>query len=146
YMLIFFGYTYCPTICPTNLEHMAWALEELGERAADIQPIFVTIDPARDTPGLLRDYVASFDANFVALTGEETEIARIAKAYRIHRVKVVPEGSDADDYLVDHSSTTYLMGPDGKFLTLFPHNTPGDVMAQRIAKYLDLKSGHTLIR
>ena len=136
YMLIFFGYTYCPTICPTNLEHMAWALETLGERARDIQPIFVTIDPARDTPELLGDYVSSFDADILALTGEETEIVRVAKAYRIHRVKVVPEGGDRDDYLVDHSSITYLMGPDGKFVTLFPHNTSGDVMGKRIADYL----------
>ena len=135
YMLIFFGYTYCPTICPTNLEHMAWALDKLGDQADAIQPIFITIDPERDTPELLKEYLASFGPDFVGLSGDEAEISRVAKAYRIHRVKVVPEGSQANDYLVDHSSITYLMGPDGKFVTLFPHNTAGDVMAERIGAY-----------
>jgi len=136
YMLVFFGYTYCPTICPTNLEHMAWALEELGADADRVQPIFITIDPERDTPELLSDYVRSFGPSFIALTGSERDIAKVAKQYRIHRVKVMPEGSDPGDYLVDHSSLTYLMGPDGTFITLFPHNTPGDEMARRIGAYL----------
>jgi protein SCO1/2 len=136
FMLIFFGYTYCPTICPTNLQHMAQALDQLGDKADRIQPIFITIDPARDTPAVLKDYVAKFGSRILGLTGSEPRIRKVAKSYRVHRRKVIPHGSTAEDYLVDHSSLTLLIGPDGKFRTLFPHNTTGDVMANRMEKYL----------
>lgn len=137
FMLIFFGYTYCPTICPTNLQHMAQALEQLGDKAEKIQPIFITIDPARDTPTVLKDYVANFDDKILGLTGTETHIRGVAKSYRVHRRKIIPDKSAPQDYLVDHSSLTLLMGPDGKFRTLFPHDTTGSVMAKRMEKYLN---------
>jgi protein SCO1/2 len=139
FMLIFFGYTYCPTICPTNLQHMAQALEQLGDKAKNIQPIFITIDPARDTPGVLKDYLENFGTKFLGLTGTETQIRGVAKSYRVHRRKVIPDKSAPKDYLVDHSSLTLLIGPDGKFRTLFPHNTTGPVMARRMEKYLGSK-------
>jgi protein SCO1/2 len=136
FMLIFFGYTYCPTICPTNLQHMTQALELLGSRAKKIQPIFITIDPARDTPGVLKDYLANFGTGFLGLTGTENQIRRVAKSYRVHRRRVIPDKAAPKDYLVDHSSLTLLIGPDGKFRTLFPHDTTGPVMAKRMEKYL----------
>ena len=136
FMLIFFGYTYCPTICPTNLQHMAQALELLGDKAKTVQPISITIDPARDTPGVLKEYVINFGPRMVGLTGSEVQIRRVAKSYRVHRRKVIPDKSAPKDYLVDHSSLTLMIGPDGKFLTLFPHDTTGSEMAKRMGKYL----------
>jgi protein SCO1/2 len=136
FMLIFFGYTYCPTICPTNLQQMAQALELLGDKAKKIVPIFITIDPKRDTPALLKEYMANFGPKFLGLTGTDAQIRAVTKSYRVHRRKVIPDTSAPQDYLVDHSSLTLLLGPDGKFRTLFPHNTTGPVMAKRMAKYL----------
>ena len=136
FMLIFFGYTYCPTICPTNLQHMAQALEQLGDKANTVQPIFITIDPARDTPSVLKEYVMNFGTRIVGLTGSEDQIRHVAKSYRVHRRKVIPDKSAPQDYLVDHSSLTLLIGPDGKFRTLFPHDTTAPVMAKRLKKYL----------
>jgi len=136
FMLIFFGYTYCPTICPTNLQHMAQALEQLGDSARKIQPIFISIDPMRDTPSVLKDYVANFGDKILGMTGTETQIRRVAKSYRVHRRKIIPDKSAPKDYLVDHSSLTLLIGPDGKFRTLFPHDTTASVMAKRMEKYL----------
>ena len=137
FLLIYFGYTYCPTICPTNLQHMALALQTLGKRGEKVQPLFITIDPARDTPKELKAYMTNFGERFIGLTGTEAQMRAAAGAYRVHRRKVVPDKSVPDDYLVDHSSLTLLIGPDGKFRTLFPHDTSGTVMARRMAKYLD---------
>ena len=136
FMLVFFGYTYCPTICPTNLQHMALALQALGKRAEKVQPLFITIDPARDTQAEIKAYMANFGERFLGLTGSEDQIRAAAKAYRVHRRKVIPDKSAPEDYLVDHSSLTLLIGPDGKFRTVFPHDTTGEVMAKRMAKYL----------
>jgi len=136
YMLIYFGYTTCPSICPVNLQHMADALDRLGAKAAGIVPIFVSIDPGRDRPDVLKEYVEHFGEGFIGLTGSEMDVRAIAKAYRVHRRKVVDKDAEPQDYLVDHASITYLMGPDGKFRTLFPHNTPGKIIAERIGDYL----------
>jgi protein SCO1/2 len=136
FMLIFFGYTYCPTICPTNLQQMAQALELLGDKAKKIVPIFITIDPKRDTPALLKEYMANFGPKFLGLTGTDAQIRAVTKSYRVHRRKVIPDTSAPEDYLVDHSRLTLLLGPDGKFRRLFPHNTTGPVMAKRMTKYL----------
>jgi protein SCO1/2 len=137
YLLIYFGYNYCPTICPTNLQHMALALQTLGRRAQNVQPLFISIDPARDTPNTIKEYVANFGERFLGLTGSEKQVRAAAKASRVHRHKVIPDKTAPEDYLVDHSSLTLLIGPDGKFLTLVPHDTSGAVMAQRMVKYLD---------
>ncbi len=137
FMLLYFGYTYCPDICPTNLQHGADAIEALGDTGNQVVPVFVSIDPDRDTPMVLKDYVANFSNKFIGLTGSEQQIRSISKAYRIHRRKVLPAGeTDKQNYLVDHSSIMYFMGPDGKFITLFPHNTSGKVIASRIKPHL----------
>ena len=126
HLLIYFGYTYCPDICPASLQEMAAALEQLGKRAEGVVPVFVTVDPKRDTPDVLKAYVMQFGERFVGLGGSEQQIRKVAKSFRLHRLKVVPEwASGPEDYLVDHSSLTFLIGPDGKVLTLFPHKHPG---------------------
>lgn len=137
FMLIFFGYVDCPDVCPANLQQMAAALEELGTDAKEIQPIFISIDPARDTPAKIKDFVAELGPEFIGLTGVRDKIRNVAKAFKVMRHKVVvPDQVSKDDYLVNHGTFTYLMGRDGKFLTIFPHDTNGKEMARRIRKYL----------
>ncbi len=141
YMLIYFGFTFCPDVCPTELQAIAGALGQLGDKAAKVQPIFVSVDPDRDTPAVLAKYVKQFDPRLIGLTGSPEQIAAVAKAYRVfyEKVKEKPgEGSGAaeDDYTVDHSSVVYLMGPNGEFLTFFAPGVTPEQMAQKIGSYL----------
>lgn len=136
YVLITFGYTHCPDVCPTDLAAMAQAIDQLGARGDIVQPVFVTVDPARDTPAILAEYASSFHPRLLALGGSEAEVAAAARAYKVHRRKVLTAPDQTTDYLVDHSSLIYLMGPDGSFLTLFPANTPVDRMAAALTTYL----------
>lgn len=131
YMLIYFGFTFCPDVCPTELQIMGGALEALGDEAAKIQPILITIDPDRDTPEVLAKYVKQFDPRLIGLTGSADEIAAVAKAYRVYYEKVKDDESSTD-YTMDHSSVVYLMGPDGQFLAFFPPATDPDAMAEKI--------------
>lgn len=133
-MLIYFGYTYCPDACPAALTVMTSALDELGDTAKDVQPIFITVDPERDTVAQMKSYASNFHPRLLALTGSVAETTAAARAYRIYFEKVKPEGSS--DYLVDHSSLTFLMGRDGKFLTYFGPEVTADQMAAAIKKYL----------
>ena len=129
--LIFFGYTFCPDVCPTELARMASALDQLDEtEVARLQPLFVTIDPERDSPELMADYVALFHPDIVGLTGSAEQIAEIARAYRVFYAKA--ETDDPDYYLMDHSSFTYFMAPDGSNIAVFPYNTAPDEMADAI--------------
>jgi protein SCO1/2 len=122
YMLMVFGYTYCPDICPSELQVVSAALDEMGPAAERIQPVFVTVDPARDTPEVMKDYVANFHPGFVGLTGSEEDIAAVTKAYRVYSRKV--EQADASTpYLMDHTTLVYLMGPDGQYVTHFTYGT-----------------------
>jgi protein SCO1 len=132
YLLVFFGFTHCPDVCPTTLNQVALTMRALGDRAAQVQPLFVTIDPARDTPEIMAEYVGLFDAGIVGLTGSDREIADIARAYRVHYAKAEIEGAP-DDYLMDHSVLLYLMAPDGSFRTLFRPDDQPEAMAGRIA-------------
>ncbi len=138
FMLIYFGYVNCPDICPTNLQAMSGALDLLGEDGARIQPLFVSVDPARDTPDRLAGFVASFHPRLIGLTGSRSQIRAALKAYRVQRYKV-REAEDAapDNYLVLHTPTTFLMGPNGKFLSFFRHDGGAEVMAKALRKYLD---------
>jgi len=122
HMLVFFGYTYCPDICPTELQVMTAALDAMGPEGEKIQPVFVSVDPERDTPEVLRSYVENFGPRLIGLTGTPEEIAATAKAYRVYYAKAGGETSP-DAYLVDHSSIIYLMGPDGRFVKHFPYTT-----------------------
>ena len=139
FMLIYFGYTNCPDICPHNLQVMTEALEDLGEDAERIQPLFITSDPARDTPDLLREYVGHFHPSLIGLSGSEAQIRSAVKAYRVHRSKLVSKKATgcANDYLVNHTSITFLMHPDGEFATLFPHDTKPEFMTATIRRYLE---------
>lgn len=136
YMLIYFGYTYCPDVCPTALTDMANALDMLGEKANKIQPIFVTVDPARDTVDQLKEYVAYFHPALVGLTGTREQTDAAAKAYRVYYRLNAPSGEDKNDYPVDHTSIIYFVGPDGKLVTHFSHGTSAETMAERIGKLL----------
>lgn len=131
YMLIYFGFTFCPDVCPTELQVMSGALSALGEEAAKIQPIFITVDPDRDTPEVMARYVKQFDPRLIGLSGTAAETANIARKYRVYYEKVKDPDSSAD-YSMDHSSLIYLMGPDGGFLTFFPPGTSPEKMAAKI--------------
>jgi protein SCO1/2 len=138
FLLVTFGFTQCPDICPTSLAAVADALDALGERARQVQPLFISVDPARDTPEIVASYVGHFHPSLVGLTGTEAQVRAAARAYRVHRRKVyLPESTGPDDYTVDHSSIMYLMGPDGAFVTLFPYGTDSAFMAAAIAKHLE---------
>jgi protein SCO1/2 len=137
YMLIFFGYTYCPDVCPTTLAVEAEALDKLGARADRIVPIFISVDPKRDTPDKLKSYLSSFDAkppstrsNFVGLTGSDEEIANAAKAYRVYyRAHIDARTENGADYSIDHTGDVYLMGPDGEFVAYYSQGILPDEMA-----------------
>ncbi len=135
YMLVFFGYTYCPDVCPTELQVMSAALDQLGPEANRIQPVFVSIDPARDTPDVLKAYVANFGTRLVGLTGTPEDVAAIAKAYRVYYAKA-GNGSSSTDYLMDHSSIIYLMGPDGRFVTHMAYTTDAAKLATELKEIL----------
>ena len=135
YMLVFFGFTNCPDICPAGLQIMSAALEKLGHRADDVVPIFITLDPERDTPQKLAAYVKNFSPRLVALTGSPSDIAATAKAYRVFYQKV-PEENDPTHYSIDHSSIFYLMGKDGSLLAPIPHTNDVDVFTEAVAKAL----------
>ncbi len=136
YLLIYFGYTYCPDVCPTSLTDMSDALEELGDEASKVTPILITIDPARDTPEHLKEYASFFHPRLRALTGTREQISAAAKAYRVYFNKTKQAGAGPDDYLMDHSSAIYLMGPDGDFRSHFTHGTSPGIIAQRIQDIL----------
>lgn len=133
-MLIYFGYTYCPDVCPTELQAMAQAVELLGEDASKVQPIFITVDPERDSPEVVKAYAANFGAGMIGLTGTPEQVAQAARAYRVYYRKASSES--ATDYLMDHSSIIYLMGPDGRFLTHFSRGAAPADMAQAIRRFL----------
>ena len=137
YMLVFFGYTSCPDVCPTMLAVEAEALDKLGSRAGQIVPVFISVDPKRDTPDKLKSYLAAFDAkppsargNFVGLTGSDEEVAKAARAYRVYyRAHLDGQVEDGADYSVDHSSDVYLMSPEGKFVAYYSAGILPDEMA-----------------
>lgn len=135
-LLVYFGYTYCPDVCPTTLSTIAEALDLLGNRGKDIIVLFITIDPERDKPAAMKAYAKAFHPQIVGLTGTPEQVAAAARAYRVYYAKVQPDPKDPEDYLMDHSAYTYLMGRDGKYLTHFPHGISPQDMADQIAKFL----------
>ena len=138
YLLIYFGYTYCPDVCPTELQDMARALDLLGDKASRVTPVFITIDPARDRVAVMADYVAHFHPRLIGLTGTDAEIAQAAKAYRVYYAKVESTGDvDGDSYLMDHSSYIYLVDPEGRFLTVYSYGQSPEDMAADVAARID---------
>ncbi|MDX1541612.1 MAG: SCO family protein [Geminicoccaceae bacterium] len=133
WMLVYFGYTFCPDVCPMTLANMTLALEELPEHLAErITPVFITVDPQRDTVEQLKEYAPLFHDRLVALTGTDAEIKAAARAYKVYFGKAADSGDGEDDYLMDHSGFVYLMDPDGKYRAHFSHNTGVDELARRL--------------
>ena len=132
--LIYFGYTFCPDACPTALGDISLALEKLGPASAQVKPLFITVDPKRDTRAVLSDYLKSFDPRITGLTGSEAETTATAAAYHVY-VKPQPDGGR--DYLVDHSAYVYVMDPHGKFVDVIDGATAGDAMAARVQEMMD---------
>ena len=134
YILVFFGYTYCPDVCPTTLAVMAAALDKMGSRSEKVVPIFITVDPKRDTPDKIKSYLASFGPHFVGLTGEPADIASVAKEYRVYYKEHPAE--NGGEYTVDHSGVVYLMDPNGQFVANYSLETSPDTMAADLLKRL----------
>lgn len=134
-MLITFGYTFCPDVCPLSLQNMTAAMDDLGKDADRVQPIFVSVDPARDTPAQLKSYQEFFTPRLTLLTGTPEAVAQAARNYRVY-YKVNGDPAKETNYLVDHSALIYLMDREGRFLTHFTHETPPEKMAAAIRRYL----------
>lgn len=135
--LIYFGFGYCPDVCPTSLQKMGAALDMLGKDASKIQPMLFSIDPARDTPESLKLYLTArgFPDNLVALTGTQEQVDVAIKAYRIF-AKRVDDPESAAGYTMDHASLFYLMDEQGEFVDVMGHDTTPDEMAKRLKRYL----------
>ena len=133
FMLIYFGFTHCPDFCPTELAVMGNAVDALGTEGARVVPIFITVDPERDTSEHIKDYVAAFHPRMIGLTGSLAQIESVAKTYKVYFKKQPgPGGDGADDYQVDHTVFVYLMGPDGTLRSMFRHGTSAAAMSGEI--------------
>ena len=128
-MLVYFGFTYCPDVCPTDLQNIGLALDQLGPAGETIQPLFITVDPERDTAEHLKDYVPMFHPRLIGLTGDAAAIHAAAAAYRAYYAQVRLKG---DDYTVDHSSFIYIVGTDGQYLGFFPPGTPPERISESL--------------
>jgi protein SCO1/2 len=135
YQLIFFGYTYCPDVCPTELLVLGQTLDLLGPDAARVQALFMTVDPARDTVDVLAEYIPNFHPDLIGLTGTPEQVAKAAKAFRVF-YRISPKATEGEEYLVDHTSLIYLMEPAGEFASHFVYGQGAEVMARTIAKIL----------
>ena len=133
YMLIYFGYTFCPDVCPTTLSNVSDALDKLGPKADRLQTLFITVDPKRDTPAVVKQYAAAFGPRVAGLTGSAEQIAAVARAYRVYYAEH-RTGTGADEYTMDHSSVLYLMGPDGRFIAPLRADQSGPELAAALAK------------
>ena len=133
--LIYFGYTFCPDVCPTSLLLMETAIETLGPDAAKkVNLVFITIDPGRDTEKLIKDYVGNFSPTFIGLTGTPEQVTAAARAYRVYYQKV--PGKDGAPYLMDHSSIVYVLDRNGRFVTHFTHEAKAEAIAAGVQRLL----------
>ena len=131
-MLVYFGYTHCPDACPTALADMVAAADLLGDKARGLAMVFITVDPQRDTPAIMKDYVTPFGAPIAALSGTPDAVADAMRAYRVYAAR----NPTADGYDMDHSSIIYVMDRTGRFVTNFTHETPPQQMADRLRPLL----------
>ena len=130
FLLVYFGFTYCPDVCPTELGIIASAMDLLEDAGERVTPVFITVDPERDTPSALADYVSRFHPRMIGLTGTAEQIAAAARAYRVFYAKV--QRPEMTQYLMDHSSFVYLVGPDGRVRSLFRPETAPEAIAQAV--------------
>lgn len=131
--LIYFGYTWCPDVCPLSVLTMRSVIKRLGPQSDEVVVLFITVDPARDDVERLADYARHFGFRLTALTGDVAEIRRTAEGFRVHRA-IVPDGSF---YLIDHTSLIYLMDRQGRFVSAFLHGTPPSMIAKEVRRHLD---------
>ncbi|MGB8485396.1 MAG: SCO family protein [Xanthobacteraceae bacterium] len=132
-LLVFFGYTHCPDVCPTTLFDVSEVMRRLGPEADRAAALFITVDPQRDTPATLKDYLLSFDPHLRGLTGSTDATAAVAKAYRVYYKKVPTEG---EDYTMDHTAIVYLMDKDGHFVAPFSLRRTPEAAADDLRRYL----------
>src|SRR5215216_1071035 len=131
--LVFFGFTHCPDVCPTTLFDVSEIFRALGPQAKDVRALFITVDPERDTPAVLKDYLSSFDPRVIGVTGDSEAIAAVEKAYRVYAKKVPTDGGG---YTMDHTAIVYLMGKDGRFVTPFNMKRRPNEAAEDLKRYL----------
>ena len=134
YALVYFGYSFCPDVCPLGLQKMAAGIDKLGDDSKKVVPVFVSVDPDRDTPDQLAQYVDLFHPEMVGLTGTAEEIKEVAKKFRVYYA--LHKDKDPENYPVDHSSFTYLMGPDWKIVAVFRHDATPENIAEALKKVL----------
>ena len=135
YMLVYFGYTHCPDVCPTTLANVAGALRELGPAAGRLAAVFISVDPTRDTPAVIGRYTALFSKRIVGLTGTPAEIARVAGEYHVY-YKKHPDGPGKLDYSVDHSSLLFLMSPSGRFIAPITASSSASELAAELRRLM----------
>jgi len=135
FMLVFFGYTSCPDVCPMDLQIIAQALDELGKAGDRLQPIFISIDPARDTPEIVAKYASHFHPRLIGLSGSRRQTAAAARNYGVISMKFIDE-NDPENYSINHSALIYLLGPDGKFVAAFEHGTDLETLTAGIMHHL----------
>jgi len=133
-LLVYFGYTYCTDICPTDLQAIATAIDKLGPAGESVQPLFITVDPEHDTPEAIKLYVGLFHPRLVGLTGSTNQIKTVARAYKVYYAKY--EQSKKSDPVIDHSGFVFLVGRDGKYLGFFPPGTSADRMIDALRPQL----------
>jgi cytochrome oxidase Cu insertion factor (SCO1/SenC/PrrC family) len=133
-LILYFGYTYCPDVCPTDLVAISSAIHLLGPAGDNVQPIFITVDPQRDTVEHLRGYVSTFHPRFIGLTGPEHDIRTLALAYKVYYENIAP--AHGEPYAIYHTGFIYLVGRDGKYLGFFPPGTPPNRMVEIIRQHL----------
>jgi protein SCO1/2 len=131
--LLYFGYTHCPDVCPITLTLIADTMDRLGAKAARVRPVFITVDPARDTPGVMKQYVASFGKAFMGLTGNQAQIAQVLKEFRVYAKKRPLPGGD---YAMDHSGAIYLLDPEGRFAGTYEEVQGPDKIADDLRERL----------
>ena len=136
YQLLYFGYTFCPDVCPTTLQVLSVAMNLLGPKADLIQPYFITLDPERDTVQVMQRYVDFFNINLIGLTGSRSMTDRVAKQFNVKFEKVAAEGADPDLYILDHTASLFLMAPDGRFITKFAYGISAQQIVEKINQYI----------
>jgi cytochrome oxidase Cu insertion factor (SCO1/SenC/PrrC family) len=134
FVILYFGYTYCPDICPADLMQIGLAVDKLGPAGDDVQPLFISVDPERDTPDVLAKYVAAFHPRLLGLTGTPRQIRAVADSYKAYYAKYTPP--EGGVYLIDHTGFTYLVGRDGQYAGFFPPGTSADRMVEIIRPLL----------
>jgi protein SCO1/2 len=139
WMLVFFGYTFCPDVCPTTLASVSAVLDELGPAAEQVQPLFITVDPERDSPQVIADYVQAFHPRVVGLTGSAEEIAEAAANYRVYYARVEQEDVPGG-YVMDHSAFIYLVDPQGRFVQPFSHQGSVEEILAALREHLEANS------